>query len=293
MDAPIAWTGAFTPWIHSAGDEPRPFLWSLQKRRLTHWLLVSSLDGEEQLVVDDRQVAIPRGGSYLIQPGVLADLGSVRGSTPVWVHFDLSFHPRRSEHPQARAGDSELGRRSGWLQPDALAMFGIDLPVRIPAPQDALFRAGVPRLVRRWRQGQPADAAVAAQQLAGLLLDWVAHIQVGAVIDPTVRITRAEDSARAQIGAGIGIPAMAAAAGLGRSAFCALYRQQRACSPGVFLRRERLDQAAALLARGGLGVGEVAALVGYSDTTAFIRAYRTAFGCTPGSDPRRPKGSIK
>jgi AraC-like DNA-binding protein len=291
MPAPIAWTGTFTPWIHCAGDEPRRFPWSLPGRRLSHWLLVTSLDGEEQLVVEDRAVAIPRGGSYLIQPGRLADLGSSRGNTPVWVHFDLVFHPHRTSHPHVGSGHRSLGRRAAWLQPDAQAVFGVDLPVRIPAPQEALFRAGVPRLVRRWRQGQPADAAAAAQQLAGLLLDWVAHIQAGAVIDPAVRIVRAEDSARIQLGTGIGIPAMAAAAGLGRSAFCALYRQQRGRSPGSFLRRERLDQAAALLARGDLGVGAVAALVGYGDTTAFIRAYRAAFGCTPGAGRRRSKPS--
>lgn len=52
-------------------------------------------------------------------------------------------------------------------------------------------------------------------------------------------------------------------------------------TPYNYLKNRRLDEAAALLSRGGLQVGDVVAIVGYEDLSAFGRAFKLRFGHTP------------
>ncbi|MCK6490477.1 MAG: helix-turn-helix transcriptional regulator, partial [Planctomycetes bacterium] len=96
-------------------------------------------------------------------------------------------------------------------------------------------------------------------------------------------LAHAEEAARAGLAAGASLAAMAAAAGLGRSRFCELYRRLRGTSPGAFLRAERLRRAQELLAHAELPLAEVARQVGYADATVFGRRFRAATGATPGA----------
>lgn len=250
-------------------------------RRLSQWLIVQSLEGSEQIRVAGIDHEVPRGSIYLIPPGTLADLGSTRGNRPVWMHFDLGFDANRDDHPQLGNGDETHFNR--WMQPGAQAVFGCDLPVVIPPPLDAPFRAALLGLVERWRGGRPVDCAAAAAQLGLLLLDLIAALAPSAAPSVDQRLARAESSARSQLGAGIGVDAMAASAGLGRSTFCAVYSRHRGEGPGAFLRRERLALAASLVARRSGTIAEIARQCGYADPTAFIRAYRHRYGATPGA----------
>ena len=279
--------GPYSVFIHSADDTPRRRDWRMPHRRLEYWLLVTSLDGEERIRVDGLDYDVPAGGSYVIQPGALHDLGSQRGNIPVWAHVDLLFDPRRGE-PRHFAGpyDSELGDRTRHLQPDAQRLFGVDLPVLVPAPLDAAFREEFPALVRDSRAGLPgrllaeARLAVLLARLVGLV--W--ERQVGTRPDDDLdRLTRAEAVARQRLDTGFGLDAFAAAAGLGRSRFCQLYARLRGEPPGAFLRRERQVRAESLLRSTDLPLAQIANLVGYRDATVFVRAFRRARGVTPGA----------
>lgn len=289
MDAkPLAWNGPYCPFILACDDAPRHRRWAIRQRRLEYWLLVLSLDGSEEIAVDGHGFKVRPGDAYLIQPGQLHDLGSPAGNTPVWAHFDVLFDPRRAE-PRHFAGpyDSELGGRAALLQPSAHATWGIDLPVLLPEPAALRVRGELPALVARHRIGTPParlEATARLQLLLAGLVDeaWRAGGIAAAPADED-RIASAEAVARHRLDTGFGLEAFAAAAGLGRSRFCEVYRAVRGIAPGEFLRRARQARAEGLLRGTGLPLAQVALLSGYADATVFVRAFRRATGLTPGA----------
>ncbi len=286
-DDPLCRSGPYSVFIHHADDAPRRRDWRIPHRRLEYWLLVVSLGGEERIRVDGVDYPVPAGASYLIQPGQLHDLGSQRGNIPVWLHFDLLFDPRRAE-PRRFGGpyDSELGERVVHLQPDAGRLWGVELPVLVPAPLDAVCREEIPMAVREVRAGLPGRL-MAEARLAMLLARLVGQVwerTAGQRPDDDLdRLTRAEAVARHRLDTGFGLEAFAAAAGLGRSRFCQLYARLRGEAPGAFLRRERQTRAESLLRSTDLPLAQIANLVGFRDATVFVRAFRRARGITPGA----------
>lgn len=284
---PLAWSAPYSPFIHACNASARPHPWRIVQRRLEYWLLVTSLDGEEEIRVDGHGYRIQSGASYLIQPGALHDLTSARGNAPAWIHFDLVFDPqRRQPRHWAASYDAELGDRARLLQPDARAVWGVDLPVPIPAALAPLFHAEVPALIARHSVGTPPARLETAARLGVLLARLVDQAWRGGTAEPAAmadRIAQAETVARQSLDTGFGLKAFAAAAGLGRSRFCQLYQAVRGVSPGEFLRRERLGRAESLLGGTSLPLTQIALLSGYGDATAFVRAFRAARGVTPGA----------
>ncbi|MBA3686923.1 MAG: AraC family ligand binding domain-containing protein, partial [Planctomycetes bacterium] len=230
-----ACSGPYCPYIHAADDTPRMRPWALPRRRLTHYLLVVSLDGAERIVVDGRAWVVPPGTGYLIQPGALADLGSADGNRPVWVHFDVVYDARRDQHPVAGAYAAELGERAPFLQPDARATWGVDLPVLVEAALHPLLRQRLPRLVAAWRQGGPVADLVANHELAGLLVAMVERATSGGSSgdDAPARLARAERAALRALDCDFGVSEFAAAAGLSRSRFSAVFAAARGMGPAA------------------------------------------------------------
>lgn len=284
--SPLAFVGPYGVFIHHCDCNPRRRGWSIPQRRLECWLLVTSLEGTERVCVDGAWHDIRPGDSYLVPPGALHDLGSRAGNTPVWAHFDLLFDAQRSA-PRHWAGpyDRELGARAVHLQPDARRLFGIELPVVVPPPLDAIVRVEFPALVRQHREG-PGGRLLAAARLQVLIARLAAQaLQHGPAAGEgdAACLAQAEAVARQRLDTGFGLAAFAAAAGLGRSRFCQLYVRLRGEPPGAFLRRERLARAEALLRGTDLPLAQVAQLVGYREATVFVRAFRRARGVTPGA----------
>lgn len=276
------------PWIHMADDSQRRYPWRSGPRVTTHWLAVVSLGGREVIEVAGRIYDIASGGGYLIQPGARTVLGSPAGNRPQWLHFDLAYDPRRAEHPQVHGYAPTLGPRSAWMQPDATAMLGCDLPVEVPAAALPRFRAGVQAAVTLWKTGDVLARHQAAGELSLAVLAVAAAGAPAPRRDNEGRIALAEEAARASLGSGASLAAMAATAGLGRSRFCELYQRLRGTSPGTFLRAERLRCARELLAHPELSVAEVARQVGCADATVFGRFFRAATGMTPGAWRAQP-----
>lgn len=283
MDPAVALHGAYSPWIEVALEAHRPQSWAIPQRRLSNYLLVCNLDGEEWLRLDGGdERSIPPGASYLLPPARLVDKGSHGGSRSVMAHFDLRYDPRREQRPPQPAY-ADLDGLADWVQPDPHAVWGVDLPILLPPALWPAVASGLPWIVERWCSGEPIAVLQATHRLHGLLLelvDWVAAHSAPRQ-DDAQRIARAERVARKSLAAPFGVVEFAAAAGLGRSQFHATYRRLRGEGPGAFLRRERMQQAAALLARGDLPVAEVGRLVGYADPTVFGRVFRRTHGCAP------------
>ncbi|MFM2091524.1 MAG: hypothetical protein RLZZ127_2013 [Planctomycetota bacterium] len=261
--------GPWSPWIHGTGDGPRPDPWRKPWRRLPWWLLVVVAEGRETVHLPDRSLSVAAGGAYAIPPGQRHALESP-GNRPVWIHMELAWHGGRGAGPSA--------------QPDARGAFAVDLPVAVPAAQLPRWRRDLPRIAARWAAGGPLERAAASLDAGALLLAWAAAAadQGPAGAAAPARLARAEAAARADP-AGCDLVAMAAAAGLRRSRFCALWRAERGAAPGMFLRRCRLDAAAALLADTDLPLAAVAVRCGFNDAPALVRAVRRDQGCTPAA----------
>lgn len=288
---PLAWDGPYCLFLHACDDSSRPRPWRMPQRRLAHWLLVASLEGDERITVDGRDFAIPRGGGYLIQPGALHTLTSAQGNRPAWVHFDVAFDARRIAHPHAGPYESELGRRASLLQPSAVDTWGVDLPVAVPPELAPMVATSIPRMVHAFRSGR-VGVLEATHLLSGVMVALVAWAWRGrddGAQGAEARIARAEAIAERSLGADFGVDEFAAAAGYSRSRFSAVYTRLRGISPGEHLRRSRMRAAEALLTRPELSVAAVGGMVGYPDATVFGRVFRSHAGATPGTW-RRSRG---
>ncbi|PWN01884.1 AraC family transcriptional regulator [Nocardioides silvaticus] len=108
---------------------------------------------------------------------------------------------------------------------------------------------------------------------------------VAAVRDP--HLGRAIGAFHADPGRAWDLPALAAAAGMSRSAFAAHFVAVLGETPMAYVASWRMDLAAQLVEAGGLSLAAVAERVGYRSEAAFNRAFRRAHGCTPGAWRRR------
>jgi AraC-like DNA-binding protein/mannose-6-phosphate isomerase-like protein (cupin superfamily) len=85
---------------------------------------------------------------------------------------------------------------------------------------------------------------------------------------------------------------LAAEAAYSRSAFALRFRTLVGESPMQYVRRTRLARAAMLLEQTNLGLGDVALRSGYASEASLSRAFRRAFGLTPGTYRRRPDDAL-
>jgi AraC-like DNA-binding protein len=277
--------GPYCYFIHGVGDNNRPSPWSIPERRLTYYLLVCSLSGEEQIVVGGTPYKIAPRGSYLIEPRVLSDLASKRGNRPAWIHFDAVWNAERSAAPHAGPYDSDLSAREKYIQPSPREIWGVDLPVKVPALLEPLFAESIPRIIRLVQSGERLAYLEATTTLSSIMFAWVAsewkRKAPGGGFDLESRLSRAELLARQSLGTGFSVSDFARAANLSRSQFTAIYTRTRGVSPGIFLRRERVRLAEALLGRSDLPLAKIGAMVGYADPSVFGRVFRTAHGVSP------------
>ena len=79
----------------------------------------------------------------------------------------------------------------------------------------------------------------------------------------------------------LGPEALARACGLGLRSLQRLCRRQLDCSPGEFIRAQRLEAAFTALSRGGANVAQAAFIAGYSSPANFSTAFKRTFGVTP------------
>ena len=70
-----------------------------------------------------------------------------------------------------------------------------------------------------------------------------------------------------------------------------LFKRRFGTTPNRYYMGLRLERARQLLGHGALAVGQIATLVGFSDASAFARAYRRRFGALPSVERRAPTGS--
>ena len=79
----------------------------------------------------------------------------------------------------------------------------------------------------------------------------------------------------------IDVAEIAESVGLRRSRLSALFTIEMGMAPGQVLKKLRMEKARGLLESSFLGIKEIAARVGYSDDTHFMRDFKKAYRLTP------------
>lgn len=82
----------------------------------------------------------------------------------------------------------------------------------------------------------------------------------------------------------VNLKQIAARCGVSREHFIRAFGRRYGESPGALLRRLRLEHARSLLVSTRIGVRDVALASGFSTANALCRAYRHAYGVSPGSE---------
>ena len=80
----------------------------------------------------------------------------------------------------------------------------------------------------------------------------------------------------------ISLADLSGAVGLSPSHFCRLFKRSTGQSPHQYVIIQRVERAKTLLMRGGLTVGDVSQVVGFSDQSQFQRHFKKLTGLTPG-----------
>lgn len=124
--------------------------------------------------------------------------------------------------------------------------------------------------------GRSALSPIALAQWTGLLLD-----SLGSLKAPASRLTRLLAAIERTPGEVWTLPRMAALATLSTSRLHAVFREELQCTPMEWVAIQRMRLARDLLLHSRLPIGEIGWRCGYSDQSAFTRAFQRAYGTSP------------
>lgn len=158
--------------------------------------------------------------------------------------------------------DTHLGARAGWEIGHALSRISSRPPT---GSGGALaLRAAVDGLMASLAAGRDASTRdeEGAAELVRQAKDLVAQALDEGAAPPTV-------------------DGLAKALYVSRSRLCAAFQRETAQSPGLYVRRTRIERACELLGNRDLTVADVAARLGYPGLSAFDHAFTRATGLSP------------
>jgi AraC family transcriptional regulator len=139
------------------------------------------------------------------------------------------------------------------------------------------------RLARAVSSAEPDESTLRAESLALTLLASAAtgHRPGGA--SPPSWLAVARELLDDPCGDDVRIAELAQAAGVHPVHLARVFRQHLGCTPGDYLRRRRLERAAALLRQTARPLSDVALHCGFGDQSHFTNAFRRYSGVTPGA----------
>ena len=189
----------------------------------------------------------------------------------------LIYNPPGVVHRDCFEGDG-AGGRFFTLSPDLGAVAGLALPSYALVLDAAALRAAA-RIARLMQHGD--GEPLQTESLCTELLAATA-MALESRLDLAPRwLKRALELLRDDCGRDMSLAEVARTADVHPVHLTRVFRRHLRCTPGDYLRRCRLDRAAAMLATGGPGLSEVAQACGYFDQAHFSRAFKQAYGVPP------------
>ncbi len=155
--------------------------------------------------------------------------------------------------------------------------------VRMPDESEAtaLFDEAIERFRKRQFRDRLHESELVCRMLTALYREQVQGTRTS---DP---IEFGHHYLRNHFRSPINLKGVAQKCGISREHFIREFSARYRESPGLMLRRLRLEHARTLLAGTELSVQDVALASGFAGSNAFCRAFRTRFGRSPGRSRRR------
>lgn len=203
-----------------------------------------------------------RGREYPLSPGDVLVIGELEG------------------HHWREQGDDEGAKTVILLDPPALGW-----PGKVPsgALQDSPEAVAlVDRIVAECAERRPGFRTVISAAVQRIL-----SLAASASVSPSAVCQHGMAWMRSHAPEPITVPDVADACGVSPSYLRELWKREFGCSPLRSLREIRTGNAAALLHQTGMPVSEVASAVGYGSLSAFERAFRAVWACSPRDYARR------
>jgi AraC-like DNA-binding protein len=159
-------------------------------------------------------------------------------------------------------------------------------------PMDTGMAASVLRFLEA--MGDPAQAAILGPALVREIYFHVLSGAQGAALRAALslqgqfgKVARAIRLIHQSYADGIGVDALARAAGMSVPGFHAHFRKVTNTSPMQYLKSTRLHQARLLMVRAGMTAAAASYAVGYASPPQFSREFKRLFGRTPAAEVKR------
>jgi AraC family transcriptional regulator len=204
-------------------------------------------------------------------------VSTAHGAPLLATHPMLIYNPPGVVHRDCFQGDG-AGGRFFTLSPDLVTVAGLALPsYALVLDGDALRAAGrIAHLVQRGDRESLQMESLCTELLAATTT------ALDSCLDLAPRwLKRALELLRDDCGRDMSLAEVARTADVHPVHLTRVFRRHLRCTPGDYLRRCRLDRAAALLAARGPGLSEIAQACGYFDQAHFSRAFKQAYGVPP------------
>lgn len=191
--------------------------------------------------------------------------------------------------PSVRAVWVPAGAIHHWQVhgPATVHLVGIpagEMPSAGRAPMLVLVHSLLRELMIAASRNGPADTPP-ARRLRRVLVDQIRPAPGVPTMLPSLRDPRLRDVQallEADMTCSPGLARLGLSVGAGERTLSRLFREEVGMTFTVWRNQLRLHLATLMLAE-GRNVTETAAACGYSSASAFVTAFRAAFGCTPGS----------
>ena len=189
----------------------------------------------------------------------------------------LIYNPPGVVHRDCFQGDG-AGGRFFTLSPDVTSVAGLALPSYALVLDGTALQAAM-RIARLVSRGDGESLQV--ESLCAALLGITAAARESYLGSAPPWLKPALELLRDDCGCDLSLAEVARTADVHPVHLTRMFRRHLRCTPGAYLRRCRLDKAAALLAAGRRGLAEIAQACGYFDQAHFSRSFKQAYGVPP------------
>ena len=273
-------TGAYGPFILTGRENRRRRYRAIKLKSSPVYQIVAIEDGSVTFRCNGETLGAIAPCVLLFQPDLAFGMTLPLSGTWHFVKFHAVYQPRKPVgRTEADAPGITFFHNSTRSQPGASAVWGVDLPLTLPAElvADAITRI-------RWCNAHwwldASNYARANHQLGLWLLDIVETVKTGRSIE-TDWFSRVRQHCIDSVVHGLSVRELAAAFGMSRQQLYNRLVDECGQSPKAFIDSIRIEIACRRLRTTKNSVENIARYCGYSCLATFIRSFKKHTGTTP------------